>query len=120
MKKILIADDSLFMRKVLTDILKEIGHENVITASDGEEAVRKALEEKPDLVFLDVIMDKKDGLQVLKEVKGHDESIDVVIVSSVGQDDLISKAMAVGIAGYVVKPIDKEKIVSIVKEISGE
>ncbi|MBL7170054.1 MAG: response regulator [Candidatus Aenigmarchaeota archaeon] len=119
MKKILIADDSLFIRKVLTDILNRAGYENIITASDGVETIEKCREEKPNLIFLDIIMDKKDGIEVLEEIRAFDQNVDVVVLTSVGQEDAASKAMIYGIIDYITKPFDEAKILSIVKRVLG-
>ena len=97
MKKILIADDSLFMRKVLTDILNNAGYHDIITSSDGEEAIKKYNEEKPDLVLLDIIMEKKNGLQVLQKIREQDLNANVIMITSVGQEEALSNAMAIGI-----------------------
>ena len=65
--KILIADDSSFMRKILVNTLKKEGHD-FIHATNGEESVIKYKKEKPDLVLLDIIMEKRDGIEVLKDI----------------------------------------------------
>ncbi|HIE34040.1 MAG TPA: response regulator [Candidatus Altiarchaeales archaeon] len=70
MTKILIADDSAFMRKILKNILSKARYTDIVEAEDGEDAVRKFTEVKPDLVLLDIIMEKKYGTDALKDILG--------------------------------------------------
>ena len=114
--KILLVDDSSFMRKVLKDILEGEGFKNFIEAETGKEAIEKFKSEKPDLVLLDIIMPQLDGLGVLKEIG---EKVNVIIVSAVGQDDMIKEAKESGAKGYIVKPFENDQVISEVKKILG-
>lgn len=111
--KILTADDSAFMRKLLIDILKGAGYEKIIEAENGRVAVEKYNKEKPDLVLLDIIMPELDGVQVLKQIG---PSAKVLMVSAVGQDSIIKDAMDSGAKGFIVKPFEKEKVLEEVKK----
>lgn len=109
--KILLADDSAFMRNVLKNILKEAGLENFIEAVDGEEALKKIKEEKPDLVLLDIVMPNKGGIDVLKEVG---KQVKILVISAVGQEKVVEEAKNLGALGYVVKPFDNKQVVEAV------
>ena len=85
-EKIVITDDSAFMRKVLIVILEGIGFMNFIECSDGEECLKVCEEENPDLVLLDIIMPKVSGIEFLKK---RDPSIKVLVISAVGQEQMI-------------------------------
>jgi len=117
--KILVVDDSTFMRKILIKILDEMGHKEIIEAADGAEAVTKFTSEKPDLVLLDIIMEKKDGIQVLKEVKALNKDAKVVMVSAVGQEQMVKEALGAGALDFIVKPFDNEKVKETVKKMLG-
>lgn len=112
--KILLADDSKFMRKVIIDILTEAGFSQFVEAENGNEAVAKLQSEKPGLVMLDVIMPELDGIGVLKKMKELGIETKVIIVSAVGQEAMISEAKSLGAEGYVIKPFEK---VDVIKEV---
>lgn len=117
MPKILIADDSQFMRKMLKDILTKAGFTDLIEAGDGNEALDKYEEEKPDLVLLDIIMPDVDGLGVLKELGKADAVRKVIVVSAVGQEKMKEKAKDLGVRYYIVKPFQEKEVVEMVKKV---
>lgn len=112
--KILLVDDSAFMRNVLKNILQEAGLENFNEAGDGEEALKKIAEEKFDLILLDIIMPNKGGLDVLKEVGKQNK---VLVISAVGQEKVVEEAKSYGAIGYVVKPFDNKQVVEQVTSV---
>ena len=115
--KILIADDSAFMRSILKDIVsksKWAGAE-IIEAADGNEVVTKFATEKPDLVLLDIVMPQKDGIEALKDIGQAAKS--VVIVSSVGQEQVIAQAKSLGAKDYIIKPFDASQVVNILNSL---
>jgi len=112
--KILLADDSAFMRKVLMDILKEAGYSNFVECEDGNDCLSKFNSEKPDLLLLDVIMPNKSGLEVLKELGA---GANAIMVSAVGQDQMIAEAKQGGAKDYIVKPFKREEVIAIVDRV---
>ena len=106
-KKILIVDDSAFMRKVLRDIFESAGYSNFIEAGNGSDAIQKYRIEKPDFIFLDVIMPDVNGMDVLREI-GKEAKI--IVVSAVGQKEMIEQAKLLGALDYVVKPFDRDQV----------
>ena len=106
-KKILIVDDSAFMRKVLRDIFESAGYTNFIEASNGREAIEKWKNEQPYFMFLDVIMPEMNGMDVLREIG---KEAKVIIFSAVGQKDMIDEAKTLGAIDYVVKPFDRDQV----------
>ncbi len=117
MPKILLADDSAFMRKVLSDILVKNGYQELIEAENGNQAIEKYNAEHPDLVLLDIIMPEKDGIAVIKEIAP--QGAKVLVISAVGQDDMIGQAKTSGAQGYIVKPFEEEQVMTEVKKILG-
>ena len=117
MTKILLSDDSAFMRKILTNILNKEGYKDIIETVDGVEAVEKYKAEKPALVLLDIIMERKDGMQTLKEIMAYDKKAKVVMVSAVGQEQMVKEAIKSGAQDFIVKPFDSKKVIDTVKKI---
>lgn len=112
--KILIADDSAFMRNVLKNILENNGFKNFVEASDGKEALEKIKSEKPDLILLDVIMPNVDGIEVVKEIG---KQYKVVIISAVGQEKVVKEAEDYGVKGYIIKPFDNNQVVQVINKV---
>ena len=82
--KILIGDDSILARKQLKDVLTTFGGQNFFEAANGQEAIDKYIAEKPDVVFLDIVMPEKDGIFAVSEICKIDPDAYIIIVSSVG------------------------------------
>ena len=114
--KVLIVDDSAFIRKVLKDILKEMGFFNFLEAENGKEALKIYKKEKPDLILLDIIMPILSGLDFLKKIKKED--IKKIIVVSVVKDKIRrKKAKEIGVKHYISKPFRKESLLKEVNKI---
>ena len=103
-KRILLAEDDRFLRRAAEAALKRAGF-TVLAAADGEEALRMARAEKPDLVLLDLIMPKLQGFEVLKALKADPgtATIPVVVLSNLGQDGDVQRALEGGAVAYLVK-----------------
>ncbi|NCQ54712.1 response regulator [Candidatus Peregrinibacteria bacterium] len=117
--KILLADDSAFMRKVLMDILTEAGFSDFLEAENGNQALELIEKESPDLVLLDIIMPELEGIGVLSKLKELGNTTKVIVVSAVGQDAMIEEAKNLGAFGYVVKPFEGEKVLETIKSALG-
>jgi len=115
--KVLIVDDSLYMRSVLKNILADEGHEVVGEAGNGNEALQKADELKPDLITLDNIMPDINGLEVLKKIKQNGLKAKIVMISSVGQDAILREAMQLGADDYIIKPFTPERVVEVIDKV---
>lgn len=112
--KILIGDDSILARKQLKDVLTSLGATRFVEAVNGNEAVEKFIAEKPDLIFLDIIMPIKDGISAVQEIIAADAAAQIVIVSSVGTQHQLKAAIEAGAKDFVQKPINADQIASIV------
>lgn len=116
--KILIVEDEKPLLDVLSDVLKENGC-TVISAQDGEEGLKTALAEHPDLILLDIIMPVMDGLEMLKEMRKDDwgKQADVMLLTNVSDNEKLAEALEVGAFDYLVKSDHTiESIASAVKE----
>ena len=119
-KKILIVEDDKFLRDLVLKKLKEEQYETVY-AVDGEEAIQKIKEEKPDLVLLDLILPSLSGFEVLKQVKTDPQpevnSIPVIILSNLGQEDDIKKGIDMGAKDFLIKAhFTLSEIIAKIKE----
>ncbi len=118
-KKILIADDSEFMRMTIREILTKAGYDVVGEAETGEEALEKYKVLRPDLVTMDMVMVGKGGIAAVGEIIAHHPSAKVLVVSAMGQQALVVEAIQAGAKGFVVKPFKPEELVAEVKRIIG-
>lgn len=117
--KILICDDSILARKQIKDIISIIGNPTIIEASDGEGAIQLYKEHKPDLVFLDIVMPKKDGNIVIEEIMDYDKEAVIIIVSSVGTHSQLKCALEAGATDFIQKPINKIHIIETINKYLG-
>jgi len=118
--KILLCDDSMLVRKKLKGSLEAHGFTNVLEAVDGEEAVAVCLAEKPELVLMDIVMPKKDGIAALQEIKQAEPATHVVMASSVGTQSNLIQALKLGASNFLQKPVSAEAIVEIAAGIAKE
>ncbi|PIZ46983.1 response regulator [candidate division WWE3 bacterium CG_4_10_14_0_2_um_filter_41_14] len=103
-KHILLIEDDLFIRELYERTLTQDGF-TVSTGIDGEEGGAKAISEKPDLILLDIMMPKKNGIDVLKDLKASNttKNIPVFLLTNLGQESIIKEAFSMGAAGYLLK-----------------
>jgi len=106
-KKVLIVDDNQDSRELVVKILKARGYQ-MIEAVDGEEALEKAIAEKPDLILMDRSLPKIDGYEVTRRLKGREEfkGIPIVALTAHAMTGDREKALEAGCDGYISKPID--------------
>ena len=119
MKKILIVDDSAFTRGIHRQILESEGYETLEAAS-GAEALEKFKKEKPDLSIVDLLMPDMDGMDVIRKILEIDPDARTVICSTDKQKARQEDAKEIGVLGFLVKPINSEKIVAILRKILGD
>jgi twitching motility two-component system response regulator PilH len=118
MAKILIADDVSLDQQIVSDIVKKIGHQ-VILASDGDQTLEIIRNERPDLLLLDVVMPKKNGFQVCREIR-NDPSIakvKIIMVTSKNQDADKFYGLQQGADDYLSKPINESTLVSMINKL---
>jgi len=120
MKRILIVDDSFYMRTMLKNMLSDAGYEIVGEAPNGQTALELAKETKPDLITLDVILPDSTGLEVLKGIRQEQPDQKVIIVSAVGQEVIVNEAMEYGAKSYIVKPFSEENVLEVVSKVLAE
>lgn len=114
-KKILIVDDSLYMRTIIKDTLSAAGFEIVGMANNGETAIDMAIELMPDLITLDNILPDMLGLDILNALTQEGIESKVIMISAVGQESVIQEGIKRGACSYIVKPFTPEQLVDAVK-----
>ena len=120
MAKILIVDDSIFMRKMLSDILTKAGHQVVGEAENAKEAILLHKKLKPDIVTLDIIMPDVEGIdamKALKQIVASDKNARILMVSAMGQQDLVVESIRTGAKDFVVKPFQANQVVGAVQRL---
>ncbi len=108
--RVLVVDDAAFMRFMIKGILKELGHEVVREAENGEQACTKYAELKPDLVTMDLIMPLKGGIDALRDIRAADPRARVMVMSAVEQRQPLMEALRLGAVDYLVKPFEKDRV----------
>ena len=117
MGKILIVDDTMFMRTLLKNILFSGSHDIIGEAENGEDAVEKYKALKPDLVTMDVVMPKMNGIEALKAIMAADPNAKIVMCTAVGQEQMVKLAIKTGAKGYIVKPFQAPKVLEEVNNV---
>lgn len=111
--RVLVVDDSKISREIIISHLREIGVQDIEEAEDGFEAISKLKKLKEgsryDLITLDVVMPKKDGLEAIKDIKLLSPKSKIIICSSNHDIHTVQVAIGFGVDGYVVKPFTKQK-----------
>lgn len=112
--KVLVCDDSILSRKKLKDCIISFGCAEVYEAADGEEAVAQYKAHTPDIVFMDIVMPKKDGIDALKGILELNKSATVIMASSVGTQEHLKDAIKAGASDFLQKPIDAEQVKKLI------
>jgi CheY-like chemotaxis protein len=120
-KKILVVDDSkttLFMESVM---LRK-GPYDLVMAMNGQEALDKAIEERPDLILMDVVMPKMTGFEACRALRARPETkgIPVILVTTRGEQENIETGFASGCSDYVTKPIDGVELLAKIRDFVGD
>ena len=116
MADVLIADDSEFMRNLLREILEE-DHNIVGEVENGVEAVEVFKEEQPDLVMMDIVMPIRDGIEATDEIKNAAPEANVIMCTSVGQEEKMKEAVKAGADGYITKPFQKPSVMEAIQDV---
>ena len=112
--KILIADDSILARKQLKDMISTLGTPVFLEAKDGQGAIDQYKQNKPDLVFLDIVMPNKDGNVAIEEIMKDDPDATIIIASSIGTQSQLKKAIEAGAKEFIQKPLEQQQVINTV------
>ena len=119
MSKIMIVDDTPFMRAVLRNILESAGH-TVIEAGSGSEAVSLYSVEKPDVVTMDIVMPELDGIEAARIIMESDPSARIIMVTAMDSRDSLKEAIKTGVYDFIVKPFKAEEVIESINRALSE
>ncbi len=118
-KNILIVDDDVDIVRIVTKMLSREEF-NVDTACSGEEALEKVRDQRPDVLLLDIMMPRMNGIEVLRRVKEIDPSIRIIMITAFGDIDSYLDAMEWGAMEYINKPFETEELLRMINKISAD
>ena len=117
--KCLIVEDSAFMREIYHYSLRELNNFSIVAeAQDGEEAMKLLAEIQPDILILDLVLPKKNGIDVLRDIPTVSAHTKTIVISSLEDENIIAQAKALGAIVYLLKPFTKLQLVTAIEEIS--
>jgi two-component system chemotaxis response regulator CheY len=116
-KTVLVVDDAMFMRKMLSDILSKAGYDVVGEAADGKEALARYKEHRPDIVTMDITMSPVNGIDGCRLITEEDPDAKILMVSAMGQESMVINAIKAGAKGFIVKPFDGPKVINEIQKI---
>lgn len=117
MARILLCDDSSFMRMMLKKVIIGMGHEIVGEAADGRQAVQLHRKLKPDLTTMDITMPNMDGIEAVKHIHEEEPLARIVMVTAIGQRAVITEALKAGASDFIVKPFNPEQVEDTIEKI---
>lgn len=117
MKRVLIVDDAAYIRLSIRKILESSDFNVVGEAENGFEAIKKYEMLKPDIVTMDINMPGMDGVQTLYEIKKHDAEAKVVMISALGHEEWVRKAVRGGAKKFIVKPFNADYVLDTLKQL---
>ena len=123
MANVLIVDDAIFMRKMLSDILTKEGHQVVGEAENAKEAVELYGKLKPDVMTLDIVMPEVSGvdaMSAIRKIRETDKKAKIVMVSAMGQQEQVVEAIQAGAKEFIVKPFQPSQVITAVRRLLRE
>ena len=120
MKKVLIVDDSLFIRAMIKGVLVQNGYEVIEEACDGDDAISKYKEFQPDIVTMDITMPGTNGIVASKEILKLNPDEKIIVISALGHQDYILDLLKSGVKDYMFKPVNPQLLIQTVKTIEAQ
>lgn len=112
---IMIADDAMFMRRVIRRALSQEGYDRFVEVGTGTEALIQYRASRPDLVLLDITMPERSGLDALDDILQEDPEAKIIMCSAVGQETVIAQAIRRGALDFIIKPFKDEELIKLVE-----
>jgi two-component system, chemotaxis family, chemotaxis protein CheY len=119
LRTVVICDDAVFMRTMLSDILTQAGFAVIGQAQTGEEAVKKFKELQPDLVTMDIVMPDMGGIEAVRRIIAEYPDAKILMCSAMGQQSLVVEAIQAGARDFVVKPFQPSRVLEAVQRVLG-
>lgn len=115
--RILVVDDAAFMRMMIRDILVKNGYEVAGEAANGNEAVLKYQELRPDVTTMDITMPEMDGITAVREIRKIDPNARIIMCSAMGQQAMVLDAIQAGARDFIVKPFQEDRVIDAIKKV---
>ena len=115
--KILVCDDSILARKQLKNVLTSLGCTDIVEATNGAIAIDMYKEHRPNLVFLDIVMPEKNGIEATRAIMEFDDKACIVMASSVGTQSNLKEALKLGARDFIQKPLNTEQIKKVINRV---
>jgi two-component system chemotaxis response regulator CheY len=116
---VLVCDDAIFMRTMISDILSGAGYEVVGEAETGVQAIERYKALRPDLVTMDIVMPDMGGIEAVREIVKGDADAKILMCSAMGQQALVVEAIQAGAKDFVVKPFQPSRVLEAVQRVLG-
>lgn len=116
MAKVMVVDDSEFMRRVLKNILEQGGH-RVLEAKNAQEALELFKREGADVITMDIVMPETDGIETVKRLKEADEGVKIIMVSALGHQKTVMRALEAGALDFIMKPFTADDVLESIKAV---
>ena len=113
---VLVCDDAVFMRTLISDILTESGFEVIGEAETGVQAIERYKQLHPDLVTMDIVMPDMGGIDAVREITKFDADAKILMCSAMGQQALVVEAIQAGAKDFVVKPFQTDRVLSAIEK----
>jgi two-component system chemotaxis response regulator CheY len=120
MRRLLVVDDALLMRRMIREVAAEAGWEVAGEATNGAEAVALYQKLRPDLVTMDIVMPEMGGLDALRAIRGLDPEARVVMITALDQKQTLLESIREGAIDFIVKPFDRGRITSLLEKLGGK
>jgi two-component system, chemotaxis family, chemotaxis protein CheY len=117
MKRLLVVDDALFMRKLICGVAAEAGWQIVGEAGNGAEAISLYQQHRPDLVTMDLVMPVMGGLEALRQIRAVDPEAKVVVVTALDQKQSLMDSIREGAIDFIVKPFERERVLALLAKL---
>ncbi len=114
--RVLICDDSMFARHTTRRILTDAGHDVVGEAENGEDAITRFRELRPDLLVVDLVMPRLNGTEAIRRIVAEHPDARAIVCSATGQEKLVTDALEAGARGYVVKPVQPTRLGEVIRD----
>ena len=117
MLKVLIVDDSILMLNNIRAYMESLGHNVIAEATNGQEAIDLCKLHKPDLITMDITMPVLDGLSAIEKIKSFDKKVNIIVLTSHSQEEIIMKSLKAGAKGYILKPVNRNNLEEAIHNI---
>jgi len=117
MARALVVDDSKFMRRIIVETLVGGGHEIIAEADNGADGIESYISYKPDFVTMDITMGGKDGIRAVHEIKTHDSSAKIIVISALNEMTIKGNDSTIQADAFLTKPFEKEDLLKTVEKL---